>query len=370
MKTHIRFVVWMACLALFSVAQIAGAAVDTAGTGAVYVMSNKADNNSVLVFQRAGDGSLTFSQEILTQGAGTGVTLDPLMSQGALALCRGGKVLLSVNPASGDLTAFRVTSNGLKFGSIVPSGGAFPVSVACNGRLVYVLNQLGIANISGFTVDDSAQLQPISVSTRDLAGGALSLPAQIRFTPDGTQLFVTEKGTNIIDTFELRPDGRTNGPGTQLSSGRTPFGFAFGPAGAVVVAEVENRLPEKATASSYLVSQGGLTPVSPAVPNKQSGSCWVAITGATAWVVNTGTATISAYQIGAGGNLVLVDADAAFTGDGSNPIDLAASSDGGFLYVLKSATGEIAAFKINGTALTPLFTQQGLPLSIQGIAAN
>jgi DNA-binding beta-propeller fold protein YncE len=65
-----------------------------------------------------------------------------------------------------------------------------------------------------------------------------------------------------------------------------------------------------------------------------------------------------------------VDADAAFTGDGSNPIDLAASSDGGFLYVLKSATGEIAAFKINGTALTPLFTQQGLPLSIQGIAAN
>jgi DNA-binding beta-propeller fold protein YncE len=369
MKTHTRFVVWIACLALFSMAQVAGVAADAAGTGAVYVMSNKT-KNSVLVFQRAADGSLTSGQEILTRGAGTGVTLDPLMSQGALSLSPAGNVLLAVNPVSGDLTAFRVTASGLEFGSIVPSGGDFPVSVACNGQLVYVLNQLGTANISGFTVDDSAQLQPLTLSTRDLAGGALALPAQVRFTPDGTQLFVTEKGTNTIDTFTVRSDGRTNGPGIQLSSGRTPFGFAFGPAGSLVVAEVENRLPAKATTSSYLVNSGGLTPVSPAVPNRQSGSCWVAITGATAWIVNTGTATISAYQIGAGGNLLLVDADAAFTGDATSPIDLAATSDNQFLYVIKSATGEIAAFKINGTTLTPLFTQPGLPLSIQGIVAN
>ena len=96
----------------------------------------------------------------------------------------------------------------------------------------------------------------------------------------------------------------------------------------------------------------------------------MATTGPTAWVVNTGTAVISAYQIDANGNLTLADADAGFTGDGSTPIDLAASNDGQFLYVLKSATGEIAAFQINGTGLTPLFTQGGLPLSIQGIAAQ
>ena len=96
----------------------------------------------------------------------------------------------------------------------------------------------------------------------------------------------------------------------------------------------------------------------------------MAITGTTAWVVNTGTAKISAYQVGAGGNLLLVDPDAAFTGDGTSPIDLAASIDGKFLYVLKSATGEIAAFEINGSSLTPLFTQGGLRLSIQGIAVR
>jgi hypothetical protein len=66
----------------------------------------------------------------------------------------------------------------------------------------------------------------------------------------------------------------------------------------------------------------------------------------------------------------LVNPVAASTGDASSPIDNAASSDGKFLYVLKSATGEIAAFAINGSNLTPLFTETGLPLSIQGIVAQ
>src|SRR5689334_3126305 len=67
--------------------------------GRVYVMTNKAIHNSVLVYDRAADGSLTFAQESLTHGAGTGVTLDPLMSQGAIALRDDGKLLFAVNPA-------------------------------------------------------------------------------------------------------------------------------------------------------------------------------------------------------------------------------------------------------------------------------
>ena len=371
MNLHTKLEIGIICLALTITGRMTIAANNGATRGTVYVMSNKAHNNSVLVFQRGANGSLTLAQESLTQGAGTGVTLDPLMSQGALSLCPSGKVLLAVNPASGDLTAFRVTATGLEFGSIVPSGGAFPVSVTCKGGLVYVLNQLGVPNISGFKVTDSGQLQKIPLSTRDLAGGALALPAQVSFTPDGTQLLVTEKGTNIIDVFALRPDGRTDGPIVEASSGRTPFGFAFGPSESVVVTEVENRLPLKATVSSYqLAGSAGLESVSPTIPNQQSGACWVAITGTTAWVVNTGTATISAYQVGAGGNLMLVNADAAFTGDGTSPIDLAATEDGQFLYVLKSAIGEIAAYQINGTSLTPVFTRGGLPLSIQGIAVQ
>ena len=153
MKLHTKLGIAIIGLALIITGRVTIAADNGATTGTVYVMSNKAHNNSVLVFQRDANGSLTLAQESFTQGAGTGVTLDPLMSQGALSLCPSGKVLLAVNPASGDLTAFRVTATGLEFGSKVPSGGAFPVSVTCKGGLVYVLNQLGVPEHLGIQSD-------------------------------------------------------------------------------------------------------------------------------------------------------------------------------------------------------------------------
>jgi 6-phosphogluconolactonase (cycloisomerase 2 family) len=371
MKQHLQLAVSAISVVLFTLAHTVSGAVEGSQGGALYVMSNKASGNSVFAYERASDGSLTFVQQAQTRGLGTGVALDPLMSQGAIALRADGKLLLAVNSASGDLTAFTVTDSGLEFGSKVASGGAFPVSVTVRGGLVYVLNQLGEANISGFTVTDSGQLQAIPSSTRTLAGGPLALPAQVSFTPDGSQLLVTEKGTHLLDIFRVLRDGSTEGPIAQRSSGKTPFGFAFGPNETVVVSEVENRRPLKSTVSSYrLTGDASLQSVSPKVPNGQSGACWVAITEDTAWIVNTGTATISAYQIGATGELTLLNPVAASTGDATTPIDLAASSDGNFLYVLKSATGEIAAFKIEGSNLTPLFTQGGLPLSTQGIVVQ
>ena len=138
-----------------------------------------------------------------------------------------GRILVAVNPASGDITAFVVTSSGLNFGSKLSSHGALPVSVTIHDGLVYVVNQLGIANIAGFRVDQNGSLTYIDGSTRALAGGALALPAQISFTPDGLHLLVTEKGTDSIDVFDVQADGHTTGPLTQPSSGHTPFGFTF-----------------------------------------------------------------------------------------------------------------------------------------------
>ena len=368
MKTKIAVLLFGA---VFGLAAFAFEATAGAGqTGRVYIMTNKA-SNSVLVYDRAANGSLTFLQQVMTRGKGTGVTLDPLQSQGSVALGTNGNVLLVVNAASGELTAFRVTDAGVEFGSKVLSGGDFPVSVTVNNGLVYVLNQLGTPNISGFTVNDNAQLEPIASSTRALAGGALAQPAQVSFTPDGTQLIVTEKGTRLLDLFDVLADGRTGGPFAQVSRGFTPFGFAFGPSNSVIISEAENRFPLEATASSYRITgTDHLQLVSPTVHNQQTAACWVAVTGNIAWVVNTGTATITSFQIGADGSISVFNPVAASTGDGSSPIDVAASSDGNFLYVLLSATGQIAIYNINGGTLTPLPVVGGLPLSIQGIVAR
>jgi 6-phosphogluconolactonase len=368
MKTKIAVLLFGAvlCLAAFAFEAVAA----TQQTGRVYVMTNKV-NNSVLVYDRAADGNLSFLQEVMTRGKGTGVTLDPLQSQGAVALGADGKLLLVVNAASGEVTAFRVTDVGLDFGSKVLSSGDFPVSVTVNNGLVYVLNQLGTPNISGFTVNNDAQLEPIAFSTRAMAGGALAQPAQVSFTPDGTQLIVTEKGTRLLDIFNVLANGQTNGPSPQVSRGFTPFGFAFGPSNSVIISEAENRFPFKATASSYRVTgTNHLQPVSPTVRAQQTAACWVAVTGSIAWVVNTGSATITSFQIAADGSISVLNPVAASTGDGSSPIDAAASSDDNFLYVLLSATGQIAIYSINGGTLTPLAEVSGLPLSIQGIVAR
>src|SRR5205809_5193497 len=150
----IKFLLLLVGAAVSCAVCTAGAATDQTQTGRVYILSNKPEN-SVLVFNRASDGSLSFLQEAATQGAGTGATGDPLQSQGSVALRADNKVLLAVNPASGELTAFRVTDAGLEFGSKVPSGGFFPVSVTVHNNLVYVVNQLGVPNITGFTVNDA-----------------------------------------------------------------------------------------------------------------------------------------------------------------------------------------------------------------------
>lgn len=134
---------------------LGAAAQEASSQNFVFVMTNRAYGNSVGIFQRSADGSLSFLKEVPTQGLGTGFTLDPLQSQGSLSLSNDGKLLFAVNPASGDITSFTVSSAGITFASKAPSGGALPVSLTAFNGLVYVLNQLGTANIAGFTADSS-----------------------------------------------------------------------------------------------------------------------------------------------------------------------------------------------------------------------
>ena len=341
-----------------------------AADGRVYVMTNHAAGNSVLVYCRDAKGALQQMQEVATQGMGNGLADDGLGSQGSLTLSGDGNLLFAVNAASGDVTAFVVTSAGLQFGSKASSGGALPVSVTSYQNWVYVVNQLGIPNISGFTVDAGGNLTPIAGSSRALPGGALAQPAQVSFTPDGSELIVTEKGTNQIDIFPVQADGTTGTPMTQASSGKTPFGFSFGPDNTLIVAEAEQRYPMQATTSSYRIQGGGLTAVSGAVPDGQSGACWTVVTGQSAWVVNTGTAAISDYTINADSSLVLTKEVAASTGDGTSPTDVAKTSDSNFIYVIKSGTGQVAGYAVSGETLTLVFQLSNLPLSMQGIAAE
>ena len=124
--------------------------------GAVYAMTNDSAGNSIMVFKRAADGTLTAAGSYSTGGVGYGTGSDPLGSQGALVLSNDGHFLFAVNAGSNDVSVMQVGHAGLSLVSKMPSGGTEPVSVTQYKDLVYVLNAGGTAgtpNISGIVLD-------------------------------------------------------------------------------------------------------------------------------------------------------------------------------------------------------------------------
>jgi 6-phosphogluconolactonase len=108
-----------------------------------------------------------------------------------------------------------------------------------------------------------------------------------------------------------------------------------------------------AAVSSYsLNANDTLTVISAAVPNGQAASCWITLPrdGRFAFVSDTGTGTLSSYEVKDDGSVDLVQAVAAKVNNGGAPIDSAFSSDADFLYVVDSALGRIVAYQVKPRA--------------------
>jgi 6-phosphogluconolactonase len=352
---------------------------DNLKSGAVYVLTNQAVN-AVAAFNRAPDGTLSPAGTFPTGGSGDPAAQpgdppnDPLASQGALILSEDNRFLFAVNAGSDEVSVLAVGKSGLTLVDKVASGGDRPISLTLHENLLYVLNEGGTPNINGFTVSDTGELTPLAGSTRPLAGGSAADPAEVRFNPDGTLLVVTEKDTNLIDTYTVGVDGLAGGPVANPSNGVTPFGFEFDNRGHLVVSEAFGGAPNASAVSSYNASPGGvLSVVSGSVPNGQTASCWVVITnsGRYAYVSNTGSGTISSYRVGANGALTLLNPVAANTGAGSAPIDMALNNSSRYLYAHAAGLQAVAAFGVGPDgSLTPIEVEGGLPFGAQGIAAR
>ena len=341
--------------------------------GAVYTMSNDTFANAVLIFQRAANGALTPAGSVQTGGRGTGAGLG---DQGGLILSDDHRWLIAVNAASNDVSVFAVHSSGIVKVAQSPSGGAQPISVTIDDDLVYVLNA-GSDAISGFRLSDNGELVALSGSSRPLSGKGVG-PAEIKFSPGGRSLLVSEKATNKLTVYAVGPDGLpASAPREVTSSGKTPFGFDFAGRRTLVVSEAVGGAPNASTVSSYRVGRDGATTlVSASVPDLQTAACWIATTpdGRYAYTTNTGSGSVSGYSVNASGQLAPLNANGvtANTGAGSGPIDMAVAGEerGRFLYVLEAKTHAIGAFLIGRDgSLTPGPVLSGLPASAVGLAA-
>jgi 6-phosphogluconolactonase (cycloisomerase 2 family) len=340
-------------------------------TGDVYVMTNQTSGNSIMVFHRDAEGMLSFVGSFASGGNGAGTGADPLGSQNSLVLSEDERLLFTTNAGSNSVSVFAVSGDQLKLLNAVPSGGVMPVSLTVKHDLVYVVNAGGTPNISGFSIDPATnRLAPLAGSTQNLPGGAAAAPGQVAFTPDGSVLVVTEKGTNLVDTFIV--DNGLAQPGVSFaSSGTTPFGFAFGHDNVAIVSDAGSGAGTSALTSYEVNEDGNLVVVTPALGDTQTAACWVVIprNGKFAYTSNTGSGTISSYTISDGGNLALLEITAASTG--SVPIDMALSNNSRFLYVRNAGNGTISGFRIGSDgSLTPVSSASGVPVGAQGIAAR
>jgi 6-phosphogluconolactonase (cycloisomerase 2 family) len=344
------------------------------GFGAVFAMTNATSGNAIVRYARLRNGRLIrLRHNISTRGLGIGVDTD---TQGPLRFGKNRHYLYAVNAGSDSISVFKVFGVFLRLIQVVDAGDE-PLSLTVHGNLLYSMDGSVAGNgIRGFKIANDGTLTQLPNSFRALSS-PIAVPGEVRFSPDGRKIFVTEKTTNTvlspqnaIDVFTIDSNGyASEKPLRDASFGTRPFSLDFRNSdGRVVVTESFNATPNLAAASSYDVnSDGTLSVISGSVPNEQTDTCWVVISknGKYAYMTNFGSGTISSYRIDPNGSLTLVQGTAASTGATSQPVDLTLSRDGHYLYELLRGTGAVAAYRVlgDGTLQSLGITTGGLPIA-------
>jgi 6-phosphogluconolactonase len=333
--------------------------------GKVFVQTNEADGNRVIVFEGGDNGALTQLESVATGGKGDGV--PHLTSQGSVLLTQDGARLLVANAGSGDVSLLAV-AEAVSLEHVVPAGPA-PKSITEHAGLVYVLNT-GDPSLAAFRLTADG-LEPLEGSRRDLPPGAD--PAQVGFTPDGSAVVVTERGTNSLRVFPVGEDGLLGDSVETASSGPTPYGFAFGRNGALIVTEAFGAEKGKAAASSYRLSGTSAEPVSRSVGNGRSEICWAVVTrdGRYAFTTNFADGAVTSWTIGDDDSLTLENAVAGTAVEGQPGLrDEDLSRDGRFLYAIDADAGRIFGWSVESGTLSPIGSWDGISATVAGLAAS
>jgi len=310
--------------------------------GHVYIESNTAGKNEILIFQQLTNGRLNFESSVDAGGKGLGGGLG---SSGALAIDRQNHFLFAVNAGSNSVSSFRIHEDGgLHLVSTARTDGDLPLSVTVHGHFVYVVNS-NTSDIVGFRVDANGNLASIEGSHQPLSS-TTAAPAQISFTPDGQALMITEKATNKITAFAVDQNGVAHDRVVNTSSGPTPFGFDFARGLFMVVSNANPGNIGGSSATSYSNLDGlNLHAVNGNVGNGQSSSCWVGTTafGRFAFVANTASNNISSYFVDPAGRLFLIPW--AIAKAGSKPADITVSHDNDFVYNINGGDHTLGEYR-------------------------
>jgi 6-phosphogluconolactonase (cycloisomerase 2 family) len=323
---------------------------------ALFVQTDGLTGNQIAVYARSASGTLTLAHTYPTGGNGgqlVGSAVDFLASQGSLVYDAPNHALYAVNAGSNTVSVFSVFGTQLVLRQVLPSGGTFPVSVAVQNNVVYVLNALGGGTLAGFR-EFFGTLVAIAGSSRALGLDPnetpqfTSTPGQVAFTPDGSQLIVTTKGNGSdIDVFGVSPFGLLSpSPVVNPEPGAVPFAVAFTPAGWLAVSEAGTN-----SVALFALGKDGTAHQLSVVATGKAATCWITADGNVLFASNAGGAAVSTVNWTPWGPLTL----ATNTTTDAGTVDSVLSPDARFLYVQTGAGGIVDEFAIGaGGALTSL----------------
>ena len=168
----------------------------------MFVQSDNVAGNQVVAYDRAANGTLSQAGVYATGGLGGALgesVVDHLASQGSLTADPANGLLYAVNAGSNSISVFAVYGDKLALRQVIGSGGAFPVSIAVDHGLVYVLNAEEGGSVQGYTV----------------AGGQLARTAGIepaaRAEPDRNAAVHAHAGTGHVLAGRLEADRHDEG---------------------------------------------------------------------------------------------------------------------------------------------------------------
>jgi 6-phosphogluconolactonase (cycloisomerase 2 family) len=313
----------------------------SAQTGYVYIESNDANANSIIMYKQNTDGTLTWGGQTTSGGKGSGAGLG---SEGAIVINKEHTWLFAVNAGSNSVSSFKIKNDGsLVLKHTVSSEGTLPISVCVYNDLVFVVNST-TANICGFKLWGDGNLAKIDGSQKSLSD-ITAAPAQISFNPWGNGLLVTEKTTNKISAFTIDANGVVTGSKANNSAGQTPFGFSIARDKYMIVSNATGGTEKESSCTSYKNLYLNVSDVNGTVANHQSSVCWVTTAkyGRYAYVANTGSNNLNAYFIASNGALYFLPWTK--TPAGSKPADLTISANNLFVYNINGGDHTITEFK-------------------------
>jgi len=132
----------------------------------------------------------------------------------------------------------------------------------------------------------------------------------------------------------------------------------------------------RSTASSYIVSDGVLHPITRKLKDFGKAACWTINTTSPdlpqqySYITNTNSDSVSGFAIASDGSISLLNADGktAVLARGAFPLDMAMSGDSKYLYVLEQKIGTIGGYQIqNDGSLVGIQNLTGVPTSSYGM---